>query len=451
MSWVILCESSDLAEQCLAVAGSLELAVDVQSAPDLRAAALRSLSAGQKTAVVFVREPSIAELVELSHAARAPATAQTVVIALPAWSEQQRILLEVAGELGLCAVVELRPLCAALALLDSGGRDAGAMDVAKLGPAEHARLRGVVAPPKRAGAELIAIDAQRLARVAGVGAQPIIVGETPAVRDALAALRRMEWMQTEVESSVEVDERAVLEVIFGPRRALSDPASKTALAPYGIPLPIEELCSSASRAAAEASRIGYPVRISLASPDLRVWDHPDLRVDMVDNAARVRDTFRQLFALAQARLAADPAFTGQIERRLLGVLVTATSESLALLRVYATPLPLDRVAMRVGFADPHGRAAQDETITVLPAEAAVIERALRRLAGAALLFEARDADGLSGVDQVVDVLQRIAAFVNDRRQQVESVELRPLAMLADGSVEVREACVVVSDWFEKNS
>jgi acetyltransferase len=292
---------------------------------------------------------------------------------------------------------------------------------------------------------------QRIARVDGTGAPPVTLGEAPAVRDALAALRRLEQLQTEVESSVEVDERAVLEVIFGPRRALSDPASKSALAPYGIPLPVEELCGSASRAAAEASRIGYPVRISLASPDLRVWDHPDLRVDMVDNAARVRDTFRQLFATAQARLAADLALQPQLERRLLGVLVTATSEALALLRVHATPLPHGRVAMRVGFADPHGRAARDETISVLPAEAPVVERALRRLAGAALLFEARAAEGASGVDQIVDVLQRIAAFVNDRRQQVESVELRPLALLADGSVEVREACVVVSDWFEKNS
>ena len=86
----------------------------------------------------------------------------------------------------------------------------------------------------------------------------------------------------------------MLDVLFGPRRALSDPASKAALEPYDVPMPIEELCASASRAAAEANRIGFPVRISLASPDLRVWDHPDLRVDMVDNAARVRDTFRQL-------------------------------------------------------------------------------------------------------------------------------------------------------------
>ena len=48
------------------------------------------------------------------------------------------------------------------------------------------------------------------------------------------------------------------------------------------------------------------MRISLASPDLRVWDHADLSIDMVDNAARVRDTFRQLMGLAKARLEKAP-------------------------------------------------------------------------------------------------------------------------------------------------
>jgi acetyltransferase len=376
-------------------------------------------------------------------------------MAMVGWSEQRRVLLEVAAELGLCAVSELRPLCAALALMHVGSarQTAFEADVSALGPADQARLRTLVAsqPITKPASSWIPVRPASIAYVSTEGAAPIAVGEAAAARAALLALQRMEPLQTEVESSVEVDARAVLDVIFGPRRALSDPTSKTALAPYGIPLPVEELCSSASRAAAEAARIGFPVRISLASPDLRIWDHPDLRVDMVDNAARVRDTFRQLFATAQARLALDPQLAAQAERRLLGVLVTATSEPLALLRVYATPLPRERVAVRIGFADPHGRAARDETITILPAEQPVIERAMRRLAGADLLFKAEVGDAPPPADQVVDVLQRVAAFVNDRRREIEAVELRPLAVLLDGSVEVREACVTVSDWFERNS
>jgi hypothetical protein len=81
----------------------------------------------------------------------------------------------------------------------------------------------------------------------------------------------------------------------------------------------------------------------------------------------------------------------------------------------------------------------------------VIERALRRLAGAALLLETSASQRKTRVDNVVDVLQRVAAFVNDRRREIEGVELRPLAVLLDGSVEVREACVRVSDWFERGN
>jgi hypothetical protein len=215
-------------------------------------------------------------------------------------------------------------------------------------------------------------------------------------------------------------------------------------------VPIEELCASASRAASEANRIGYPVRISLASPDLRVWDHPDLAVDMVDNAARVRDTFRQLMGLAKSRLELALPGDALATERLLGAMVTATSEAGALLGVRAWPLPRARVAMEIGFADPHGMAAGDCTLAVLPAPAAGIERALRRLQGSSLLFGGTAAQRKAHLEAIADVLLRVSAFVNDRRDQIESVELRPLALLLDGSVEVREACVSVSDAFERS-
>jgi hypothetical protein len=131
--------------------------------------------------------------------------------------------------------------------------------------------------------------------------------------------------------------------------------------------------------------------------------------------------------------------------------VTATSDAVALLAVRATPLPRDRVAMQIGFADPHGRAARDSTITVLPAVPAVIERALGRLAGADLVFATTAVQRKTRVEAVADVLLRVSAFVAERRNEIESVELRPLAILLDGSAEVREACVTVSDWFERNA
>jgi hypothetical protein len=448
MSWAILCESSDLAAQCAAVARHLALDAETRVEVEPTTAALQQIEAGRRVAVVYLRDPRLEELVELAYASRGR---EPVVLALPAWSEERAVLLDVAAELGLCAVLDIRPLCAALALLSAPARDAATADPEPLGPADRARLRAALEGARSMQARFLPHDAQSIAYASASDATPLVLGEAAAVAAALIALRRIQERQPEVVSTVEVDPRAVLDVIFGPRRALSDPTSKSALAPYGLPLPVEELCGSASRAAAEATRIGFPVRISLASPDLRIWDHAELSVDMVDNAARVRETFRQLIAAAEARFAHETATAARSERRVLGVLVTATSEPLALLRVHARALPRARVAVRVGFADPHGRAAGDETVTILPAEQPVIERALGRLAGRDLLFAAPAAERSARVDQIADVLQRVAAFVNDRRREIESVELRPLAVLLDGSVEVREACVTVSDWFEKNT
>ncbi len=271
------------------------------------------------------------------------------------------------------------------------------------------------------------------------GDRVVRIGEPRDANEALTALRAAEGPVAKAGSILEgVDTRAALDVIFGPPRSLSDPASKAALAPYGVPLPIEELCTSPSRAAAEASRIGFPVRIALASPDLRVWDHPDLAADGVDSAARARDVFRQMMTLASQRAPGA---------RLLGVTVTATAAARALLRFRATPTVEGLVLAEIGFADPHGVASGDSTRTVLPAPIARVERVLARLAGSELVLAGAAQDRRATVEAVADVMLRVAAFVDDRRREVERVEIDPLAVLIGGGAEVREACVTVGDAF----
>jgi hypothetical protein len=187
--------------------------------------------------------------------------------------------------------------------------------------------------------------------------------------------------------------------------------------------------------------LGFPVRIALASPDLRVWQHPDLVVDMVDNAARVRETFRLLTALAQARAP---------EARILGVTVAATAECHALLKVVIRPLPGGIAETSIGFADAHGIASNDTTTTVLPASIATIERVLARLRGVALLRSGSAQQRRETVAEIADVLLRATAFVTAHAREITSVELRPIALLTGGGIEVREACVSVNDAFEQS-
>ncbi|MDD9932589.1 MAG: acetate--CoA ligase family protein [Myxococcales bacterium] len=444
MSVRIVCDSPELAVECLEGARAIGLASEPSAAENWLAEAAAALARDPIVAAVIADRVTLSQLVELAHAARQ--SRSRAAIALVSSEPDTERLRDAALDLGITALPEVDPLLSALALLQAGARSPWAASIRALPTLDRGRLRLSMGQGARTGGQLQRAEGGHIHWRDDAEAEGVDVGRARDLAPALSALRETDTRTPRIESSVDgVDGAAVLDVLFGPRRALSDPASKNALEPYGIPLPLEELCASPSRAASEASRIGYPVRISLASPDLRLWDHPDLAIDMVDNAARVRDSYRQLIGVAKARLEPDSE-----AERILGVMVTATSEPRAQLGAHAWPLPHGRVALELGFADAHGAAAGDATLTVLPAPLASIERALRRLAGSALLLSGTAATRRTHVDAIGDVLLRLSAFVNDRREELESVELRPIALLLDGTVEVREARVQVSDAFERS-
>lgn len=435
--WLIFCDEAELAVECARAAERVSIDAEPVIDPDPLARARSAVEDEERVAVALASPPPETALVELADAVRG-ARVSTVPIAAVASERDARRAAEIAGDLGLASVTEIEPLIAAIALLDAGAahpwtastRTLGALDRVRLGDATVSGRGG--GHLTRANDGLLAWSTQR----SGDG-QPL--GEPRAVGAALRALHVASQVGPRERAMIEsVDRRAVHDVIFGPPRALSDPASKAALAPYGLPLPIEELCSSPSRAASEAARIGFPVRISLASPDLRIWDHPDLTVDDVDNAARVKDVYRQIMTLANERLP---------DGRLLGVHVTATTTAQALLKISARPLTDDRVLAEIAFADPHGRASDDTTTTVLPARPDAVERVLGRLRGASLLLGGGPAQRKATVGAISDVLLRLAAFLGEHHNVVERVELHPLGLLVGGAMEIREACVTVSDAF----
>jgi hypothetical protein len=178
----------------------------------------------------------------------------------------------------------------------------------------------------------------------------------------------------------------------------------------------------------------------LASPDLRIGEHPDLAVDGVDSGARTRDAFRQIMAMAKTRAPED---------RLLGVTVSAATQARALLRVKLRPMPGGLVRCEIEFADPHGLASGDGVRTLLPRSRDGIGRVLDGLRGRALLYPT-EAERRIVVEEVGDVLMRLAAFQHAFREHVREVQISPLAVLVGGEVEVREACVVVGDAFERS-
>ncbi|GAB4214270.1 MAG: hypothetical protein OHK0013_38850 [Sandaracinaceae bacterium] len=333
-------------------------------------------------------------------------------------------------DLGIPVLSESRAFLAALALRDAG-EGAAASTVRALPRAARARFERAGWSGERGRGRLVMLDDVIVGWEGPDGAAALPLGEPSDVAEAGAALRRAELGSLPGRGTVEgVDRERVREVLFGPSRALSDPASKSALAPYGVPLPVEELCTSPSRAAAEAARIGFPVKLSLASPDLRVWDHPDLVVLGAANAAAVRDGFRTIVTVAAER---DPG------ARLLGVHVTAEAAATTYLRLTLRPMGESWALAELGRTD----EAVAPTQLVLPSSFERCRNALARIG-------VTPPRSRSSVDALVDALNRLAVFTSDHRDCVTSVRVDPLAMLVGGGVEVREVCVAVNDLFERS-
>lgn len=425
----------EIAVDVTRASGSIHLAVDPRVVADPMAAAGELLDTSAR-AIGIVTDARVAPRALLQLARHAAATRAKVVLACLGARDEARETVDLASDLGIAGTTDLRPFAGALALVAAKADAPWNASLRALRASERARLERL-RRADRASGRLVRADDGLMAWESGE--RTIVIGEPGAAEAALAALASAATGVAPGHARVEgVDQARVTEVLFGPPRALSDPASKAALSPFGLPLPLEELCSSPSRAASEAARIGFPVKISLASPDLRSWDHPDLSVDGVDSAARVRDVFRQIMAVATER---------RPDARLLGVHVTATTTALALLGVLAEPLGDGASVARISFADAHGIASRDGTSTILPLHADRLEQVLSRLAGSSLVLGAPSAQRKAALESIADVLLRLAAMLDVHRDEIASVELRPLALLLGGNVEVREACVTVGDVF----
>ena len=430
--WTILCESPELALDLQRDSDRIDLSIDCPTSDAPWQEALEHVGRA-RTAIAAHSPPTANQLVAIAEASRAIGPLPVAILG------PERVLRSLAHDLGIVAVEDTGPLVAAIALLGLELERPWAPTTKELTPTDAKRVGHVVS--HRTDGALIRVDDGLIGHADTKNpARPLGIA-----RDVAAALYALRCAQETTRPRVPVvqgvDKQAVLDVILGPARALSDPASKAALAPYDVPLPVEELCTTPSRAAAEAARIGFPVRVALASPDLRIWEHPDLTTADVSGAAGVREAYRQLMALAQTRSS---------NARLLGVTVSAATAPTALLRVRLEPLDSGLALTEIGFADAHGVASLDATLTILPTTVRGLERVLARLEGSSLILRGNAADRKHAVSAIGDVLLRLAAFVHEWRAQVASVEVNPLAVLVGGEIEVREACVTVGDAFTRS-
>ena len=435
-AWHIVTGETELAVEAAWYQERIRLDAKVSAVSDPLATARADLEAGTNVGLAWDGAVAPSDLLELANLVRRSGTRLAIAMLGTEWDEIAS--LDLAQDLGLVAVAEVAPMVTACALLAAGAKRAWRSSLRQLPKVDRTRLQRLCQGARGAGS-FVPLDDRLVGYTPTEGSDPTPVGEPRDVAVAVAALRCADRIESApAPLSGPPDQAAMVDLLFGPARALSDPASKQALGFYGVPVPEEELCTSASRAASTAARFGFPVRLTLASPDLRAWDHPDLIEPGVDSAARVREVYRQLTTLGESR-------GGHI----LGVTVSADMPMMAALRITLEPLADGAVLTEIGFADPHGTASGDRTHTVLPAPGATIERALARLAGSPLFLNVSGSERRALVGRLCDLLLRLAAIVGEGSPYVQAIEADPVGILIDGKLEVREARIRVTNAFEQ--
>jgi hypothetical protein len=225
-AWSIFCDCPELAVDVARDAERIGLSAEPEVGDRPWEMALEALNRGDRAALA-VEGPLPADIaVQLAEAMRA---------------RKQKIPVAVIGaqplgllhDLGLPAVHETGPLAAAAALLELDTERPWAATTKELPAVDRVRLGESVS--HRSDGRFVRIGDGLIAHE-GDGSKSNPIG---APRDVAAALRAMRASQdpsrpkVPVVQGVEAD--AVLEVLLGPKRALSDPASKAALGPYDVP------------------------------------------------------------------------------------------------------------------------------------------------------------------------------------------------------------------------
>ena len=199
-------------------------------------------------------------------------------------------------------------------------------------------------------------------------------------------------------------------LMHGPARSLSEPSSRKLLSIYGIPFDPWHLAETPSRAVRHARALGGEICLKIASPDVPA-SRPGCTRAPVHGDAAVRRAYRDIL---EAGREADP------DARVLGVLVTTRRGAGRTL--FAASVSRQDGAPPLVVCGPAGEASY------VPWLAPLTEPAAAALAAGALELARSGEDHAS----LAGLLERLARFAHDLRDEVGAVELGALACGPDG-------------------
>lgn len=247
-----------------------------------------------------------------------------------------------------------------------------------------------------------------------------------SLHDGLVGLKALRDYGRYRRRQVEVSATPAAPILVKPqagRVVLTEYESKKVLAAAGLPVTREMLATDADKAAAAASRLGYPVALKVQSPDLmHKTDAGGLILGLSDEAA-LRSAYGKLTAAAAAQ------GIKRIDGILVQEMVTDGVEFLVGMKRDLVFGPVVVVSAGGIFVDLLGDAAQlrlppfgrDEAESMLAASP-VAEKMLKG-------FRGRPAADRSAL---VALIHDFAAFVTRLDSSVEAIDLNPVIVLPAG-------------------
>jgi acetyltransferase len=224
-------------------------------------------------------------------------------------------------------------------------------------------------------------------------------------------------------TTFEIDKNTVADLIKKVRSegrlSIGDAEARTILEAYGLPIPQSELAENVEEAIQTANKIGYPVVLKIASPDiLHKTDVGGVKVGL-QNDEQLRDAYELMVYRANRYLP---------EARIWGCLVQEmVPEGLEVL-VGMNRDPQFGPLVTFGLGGIYVETLKDVTFRIAPFSKREAELMLKEIRASALLDGVR---GKPAVDKtaIVDTLLRIGQLVQDFPEILE-LDINPLMVFS---------------------
>jgi len=194
---------------------------------------------------------------------------------------------------------------------------------------------------------------------------------------------------------------------------------------YGIPTIPHEVVDSADEAVAAARRLGFPVVLKVASPQIVHKSEVDgVRLDLRDET-QVRDAFREVMATAAE---SEP------DAEIVGMLVAPfRTEGQELILGMSTD-PAFGPLLMVGLGGIYVETFADVAFRIPPVTEQEADEMIRSIRSFPLLEGVRGKEGIR-LGSVVDAIQRLSQLVL-ANPRIEEIDVNPLLATSDGATAI---------------